>query len=50
MKPRQILWIGVGIAIVCVSGCASTNAPLTARQDRSAVARQQEESAPMSES
>jgi hypothetical protein len=46
MKPRQILWIGVGIAIACVSGCASTNAPLTARQDSSAVARQQEEKAP----
>jgi hypothetical protein len=46
MKPRQTLWIGVGIAIACVSGCASTNTPLTARQDSSAVARQQEEKAP----
>ncbi|SRR5712691_7854841 len=47
MKPRQILWIGMGIAIACVSGCASTHAPLTARQDSPAAARQQEERAPM---
>ena len=46
MKPRQILWIGVGIAIACGSGCASTNAPLTARQGSPIVVRQQEERAP----
>jgi len=42
MKPRQIFWIGVGIAIACVSGCASTGAPLTARQGSPAAAQQPE--------
>ena len=46
MKPRQILWIGVGIAIACGSGCASTNTPLTARQGSPVVVRQHEERAP----
>jgi len=46
MKPRQILWIGVGIAIACASGCASTGAPVKARQDSPAAARQPEERTP----
>jgi hypothetical protein len=46
MKSPQILWIGVGLAIACVSGCASTNAPSTALKDSPAVVRQHEERAP----
>jgi hypothetical protein len=46
MKPPQILWIGVGLAMACVSGCASTNAPSAALKDSPAAARQHEERAP----
>jgi hypothetical protein len=46
MKPPLLLWIGLGIAIVCGSGCASTSAPLQARADRPATAQQLEKRAP----